>query len=134
LTYRFRYYSAPVDFGAPASIKIPKSVCFTITGGPDQKAVAYWGYDYRYSFSHQPFTLDAQDLDFYSTAEDEYNNQGDPDPDDPTEYTGGFGIKRYCIALSGRGLALMIGLEIKVDNTEVSLQEFDIKTLIGRLG
>lgn len=89
LTYRFRYYSAPLDFGVPASLKIPKSVCFTITGGPDQKAVAYWGYDYRYSFSHQPFTLDAQDLDFYNTAEDEYNNQGDPDITDPTEYTGG---------------------------------------------
>jgi len=133
-TYRYRYYSAPIDFGTPASLKIPKSVCFTITGGPAQKAVAYWGYDYKYSFQSHPFILDAQDLDFYNTTNDEYNNQGSPDPDDPTEYVGGFGIKRYCIPLSGRGLALMIGLEIRVNNTQVSLQEFDIKTLLGRIG
>ena len=108
-------------------------MCLTITGGPNQQAVAYWGYDYKYAFKSHPFILNGQDLDFYSTAEDEYNNQGSYDPDDPTEYVGGFGIKRYCIPLSGSGLALMVGLEIDVESTLVSLQEIDIKTLIGRL-
>lgn len=132
-TYRMRFYSAPMDFGSGAQIKKPKRVCFTITGGPDQKAVAYWAYDYQYAFKSHTFTLDAADLDFYNTTNDEYNNQGDPDPDDPTEYTGGIGIKRYCIPLTGSGLALMVGLEIDVDNSFVSLQEFDVQTLLGRL-
>lgn len=132
-TYRLRFYSSPLDFGQSAGIKKAKRMCLTITGGPSQKAVAYWGYDYKYSFKSHPFTLDAQDLDFYNTAEDEYNNQGDPDPDDPTEYTGGFGIKRYCIPLTGSGLALMVGLEVDVNNSHVSLQEIDIQALLGRL-
>jgi hypothetical protein len=132
-TYRYRYYSAPLNFGQPGNLKIPKEMCMTITGGPAQKAVAYWGYDYIYSFKKYPFTLDAQDLDFYNTTNDEYNNLGDPDPDDPTEYTGGYGIKRYRIPLSGSGIALMIGLEIDVNNTQVSLQEIDIKALLGRI-
>jgi len=131
-TYRLRYYSAPLDFGSAARIKKPKVALMTITGGPDQKATAFWGYDYTYDFKSFPFRLDAQGLDFYNTAEDEYNNQGDPDPDDPTEYTGGFGIKRYRIPLSGSGLALTLGLEVRVDNSVVSLQEIDVQTLLGR--
>ena len=130
--YRMRYYSAPLDFGNAARLKKPKKMFLTITGGPDQKATAYWGYDYKMSFKAYPFTLDAQDLDFYNTAEDEYNNQGDPDPDDPTEYTGGFGIKRYQIPLQGVGNALTVGLEVTVDNSFVSLQEIDVLTLLGR--
>ena len=82
-SFRMRYYSSPLDFGASARIKKPKKACFTVTGGPNQKAVCYWGFDYKYSFKSHPFTLDGQDLDFYNTAEDEYNNQGDPDVNDP---------------------------------------------------
>lgn len=132
-TYRYRYYSVPLDFQSTSQLKFPKSMGLTITGGPAQKATAYWGYDYTFNFKSFPFTLDAQDLDFYNTAEDEYNNQGDPDPDDPTEYTGGFGIKRYKIPLTGDGLALTVGLEVAVNNSHVSLQEIDIKTLIGQM-
>lgn len=130
-TYRFRYYSAPLDFGVPNRIKKPKNCFMTILGGPNQKATAYWGYDYKYAFQSHPFTLNEADLDYYNTEGDEWEVFGD-DPVDPTEWVGGMNIERYKIPLTRSGLALTLGLEITVNGIAVTLQELAVMTLLGR--
>jgi hypothetical protein len=137
-SYRFRYYTHPQLFGEPAKLKIPKEVDFTIAGGLGQQAVAYWGFSYAYLFHRQPFVLNSVTPDFYNNGpNDQYNwTPADPDydtnTDDITEYGSGNTIGEYDIPLSGSGRAVVIGLEADVLGQQLSLQEINLQTKIGR--
>ena len=126
--FRFRYYMHPQVFGMPSNLKIPKEVRYTIAGGLGQRAVAYWGFEYKYLFKSQTFLLNSETPDFY--AIDEYNIT---DEDDPTEYGSGSTIGDYQIPLSGSGTSLTIGVEVDVLGQQVGIQEINIQTKMGRL-
>ena len=129
--YRFRYYTHPQTFGAPANLKMPKEVDFTISGGVGQPATCYWGFDYKYLFKRQAFTLNSDTPDFYNI--DEFNITTSDDPLDPTEYGSGSAIGRYAISLSGSGCSVIIGLEADVSGGQVSIQEMNLQTTMGRM-
>lgn len=137
--YRFKYYMHPQTFGQPANLKIPKEVDFIVAGGLGQRAVAFWGYGYRYLFQSQPFILNSEIPDFYNNGpNDQYNwtpadTDYDEDTDDITEYGSGSTIGEYPIPLSGSGNALIIGFEADVLGQQLSLQEINIQTKIGRM-
>lgn len=126
--YRFRYYMHPQVFGLPANLKIPKEVDFTIAGGLGQTATCYWGFDYVDLYKSYVFTLDSITPDFYNV--DEFNIT---DPDDPTEYGSGGTIGRYTVSLSGSGCGVIVGIEVNVAGQQVSLQEINLQTKIGRM-
>jgi len=126
--YRFRYYMHPQTFDVPSNLKIPKEVDFTIAGGLGQRAAAYWGFSYKYLFESQAFTLNSETPDFYNI--DEYNITA---TDDPTEYGSGSTIGTYQIPLSGSGTSVVIGLECDVLGQQLSLQEINLQTKIGRM-
>jgi hypothetical protein len=127
-SYRFRYYMHPQTFGEPANLKIPKEVDFIIAGGLGQDAVCYWGFGYGYLFERQPFVLNSVTPDFYNI--DEYNIT---DEADPTEYGSGSTIGAYEIPLNGSGTGVVIGLEADVLGQQLSLQEINLQTKMGRM-
>lgn len=136
--YRWRYYMHPQTFGEAAALKVPKEVDFVIAGGLGQRAVAYWGFDYRYIFDQQPFTLDAVTPDFYNNGpNDQYNwteddGDFDEDTDDRTEYGSGSTIGEYEIPMAGSGRTVLVGLEADVLGQQLALQEINLQTKMGR--
>lgn len=125
--FRLRYYMHPQTFGEPSKLKVPKEVDFIIAGGLGQDAVCFWGFGYTYQFDRQAFVLDSVTPDFYGI--DEYNIT---DEDDPTEYGSGSTIGTYEVQLSGSGTSIVVGLEVDVKGQQVSIQEINIQTKIGR--
>jgi hypothetical protein len=114
---------------------VPKEIDFIIAGGEGQWATCYWGFDYIYRFKSETFKLTSTSIDYYNTTGDEYGDYGEDDTDDdPTEYWGrGNTIGRYTVYPTGSGVALMVGLEVTVEQNPVSIQQMDIQTLIGRM-
>lgn len=138
--YRIRYYMHPQTFGDASKLKIPREADFIIAGGLGQLATCYWGFGYKYLFQSHVFRLDSVTPDFYSIIDigDRFDwtpddPDYDPETDDITEYGSGSTIGEYEIPLSGSGTSLVIGLEVNVVGQQVSIQEINIQTLIGRI-
>ena len=136
------YQTHPMDFGSPADLLFPKQVDVTIIGGQTGQLALSWGFDYNAIDSVTSKDL-AQGGDF-SYWDDNFPPLGlGAEWNDPDNFPGAVGqlgywstgqtIRqlRYNIWGSGRNIAL--GFSINVLGSTISIQEFDIQALKGRI-
>ncbi len=120
-TYVMRYYSPNLTFGEPSKLKFLKKIKPTIIGGNSVVVTFKWGYGFNSSFkSFVVNLLNFGDFSPYGIAQ--YGID---------EYSGGIEYVVPNINTSGSGTNIVVGLEATITD-QVSLQEFNIYTLLGR--
>jgi hypothetical protein len=120
-TYRMAYYSSHFDLGTPSTVKLLKKVGFTIVGASGASLALKYGFDYTQSYRSLPFYLGVSSPDEYGTAE--YGI---------AEYSSGIVFNNQKIQTGGSGNVLQIGLEVSINNFEISVQKLDVFCKIGR--
>lgn len=121
-TYLMAYYTTPLTFGSPSTNKIPKQVDLTLIGGQGQTFSLFWAHNYRTDYKSQSGTIAAGSVSYYGEAE--YGED---------EYAASTAISRKKINVSGSGAAVTIGFESSINGFALSVQEFNIQALVGRI-
>lgn len=120
--YTFKWASMPLDFGSPTNAKLLKSIDYTIFSlFEETSATARWGFDGNLA-RKKAIDIDALIPAYYSEA-----TFGDT-----TFGASGSTIRRYRINTKGSGDLVRIGLDVKIKGNEVSVQEINVQTLLGR--
>ena len=120
-TYRMAYYSNHFDLGTPSLVKMLKKVGFTIVGASGVGLALKYGFDYTNSYRSLPFYLGTSNPDEYGIAE--YGI---------AEYESGIVFDNQKIQAGGSGNVLQIGLEVEINNFEISVQKLDVFCKVGR--
>lgn len=120
-SYRMAYYSSHFDLGTPSQVKLLKKVGFTIVGGSGKGLALKYGFDYSESYRSLPFSLVEVNPAEYGIAE--YGI---------AEYSSGIVFDNQKIQAGGSGNVLQIGLEVEIDNFEISIQKLDVFCKVGR--
>jgi len=120
-TYRMAYYSNHFDLGSPSSVKLLKKVGFTIVGASGVGLALKYGFDYTNSYRSLPFYLGTSNPSEYGIAE--YGI---------AEYETGIVFDNQKIQAGGSGNVLQIGLEVDINNFEISVQKLDVFCKVGR--
>jgi hypothetical protein len=121
--FTFKYSSMPLDFGEPAKDKFMKSIDYTIFSlFEETNATARWGYDGNLT-RKKAIGIDALIPAYYNEA-----TFGDT-----TFGASGSTIRRYRVNTRGSGSMARIGLDVKILGNEVSVQEINVQTLLGRI-
>jgi len=120
-TYRMAYYSNHFDLGTPSSVKMLKKVGFTIVGASGVGLALKYGFDYTNAYRSLPFYLGTSNPDEYGIAE--YGI---------AEYESGIVFDNQKIQAGGSGNVLQIGLEVEINNFEISVQKLDVFCKVGR--
>jgi len=123
-TYDLSYFSNPLDFGNAANLKFLKKFTLTIIGGQSTQAVLNWGYDYSAAYEKETFTLAAQKVAEYGSAE--YNT-------DDAVYSTGIILNTSGVNTTGNGSVVTVGVEATINDGPFSIQKIDILALLGRL-
>jgi hypothetical protein len=120
-TYIMKYYSPHLTFGDSSKIKFLKKMKPTIIGGNSTTLTFKWGYGFNDSFKSYSVNLENfGSFPFYGNAQ--FN---------VAEYSGGSQYIVPNINTNGSGTNVVVGLEVPVTD-QISLQEFNIFTLIGK--
>ena len=120
--FEFKWASMPLDFGSPTNAKLLKSIDYTIFSlFEETSAIARWGFDGNLT-RKKAIGIDALIPAYYNEA-----TFGDT-----TFGASGSTIRRYKINTTGSGDLVRIGLDIKIKGNEVSVQEINVQTLLGR--
>ena len=120
--YQFKWSSMPLDFGSPTNAKLLKSIDYTVFSlFEETSATARWGFDGNLT-RKKAINIDALIPAYYSEA-----TFGDT-----TFGASGSTIRRYKINTTGSGDLVRVGLDVKIKGNEVSIQEINVQTLLGR--
>lgn len=120
--YTMSYFSHPLDFQSPSTVKLLKNVAVALVGNYTTQVTLLWGYDYNTAYYSQILTLEAQTVAEYNVSE--YNE---------CEYTAALLVNYPRVNTKGSGNNITIGVETIVAGGSLSVQKFDILALIGRL-
>ena len=121
-SYRFRYFSPQLTFGDPSRIKFLKKIRPTIIDGSSSDIFLKWGYDFKLSTNSATFQTSSGTPGFY--GESEYT---------VAEFTEGDLITRRSLNTTGYGSVVSVGLETDVNGNSISLQDFNVLALLGRV-
>ena len=122
-TYHMRYFSNELSFGDPSRLKILKEINLIMVGGQNVTATANWAYNFSNGFSQQSFTIADVTLAEYNVSE--YNTAA--------EYSSGIIIADDFVKTTGQGKSVKVGVEAIINDNALSLQQMNIKALIGRM-
>lgn len=121
--YSMRYYSNPSSFGDPSSIKMLKKIVPTVIGGSNLNVTVKWGYDFKNDYKSFNFKLNEATVYYYNVAEFE-----------DAEFAAGASlstVKR--INTTGSGNLVTVGIEAEILDAPLSIQEFNVQAIIGRM-
>jgi hypothetical protein len=121
-SYVFQYYTNPMSFGSPATLKFLKKLAFTIIGGTGSVLNLQWGYDYTQNYRTSQQILLGGGISEYGTAE--YGT---------ATYSNGVITSRPSINSGGSGYVVTLGVTSTIDGAALSIQQIDALALIGRL-
>jgi hypothetical protein len=120
-TYILKYYTHPLNFGDPARIKILKAITTTFIGAGVIAGTLRWSYNYGSSYAYAVFSVTNGSIAEYGTAE--YGI---------AEYTTGVSFNVARTNTTGSGDNATIGIEVTINDALISIQQMDIKAVIGR--
>jgi hypothetical protein len=121
-TYPLRYYSPNLDFGDPSTLKMVKRIKTVLIGGSSQTAVVRWGYDFDDAFSGETITLASTNAALYNVAE--YNI---------AEYSSGVSVSTRVVNATRSGNTVIVGFEATIDGAPLSIQQYIVYLIQGRL-
>lgn len=120
--YTIRYYSNPMSFGNPTTLKFLKKITPTIIGGASSTFSIKWAYDFGTDYKAETYTVTQSTIAYYNVSE--YND---------AEYTAGVQTTAPRINCTGAGNLVTIGLEAPINGAPISIQEFNIQATMGRI-
>lgn len=121
-TYRFKYYTNWFDFNQPTVTKILKKIGLTFIGGNGLDVSIKWAFDYALAYQATSYTLGTESISEYGIAE--YNIG---------EYTAGVVFDNQKTQLGGSGSAIQLGVEVVIENAELSVQKMDCYVKQGKV-
>lgn len=123
-SYEMQYYSNPLSFDAPSTLKFLKKLAFTIIGGAGASASLKWSYDYKLSYFTASYTISIASGEIAEYGIAEYGI---------AEYSSGIITARPSVNTGGSGYVVTIGLTATIDGNALSIQQIDALALTGRL-
>lgn len=129
-TYTLRYFTNPMDFGAPSNLKFLKRFNLVVIGDALAQTTLNWGYDYSKNYNISVFQND-----FTQSPVAEYTAAGDTDVFEyvESEYGISVDIQTPSVNASGSGTVVTVGIESRINDASYSIQQMDIHALTGRL-
>lgn len=121
-TYFMRYYSPNLTFGDSSRLKILKKIRPTLIGGSGNLIRFKWGYGFSGKFSTYSGILFSSSIGEYGLSEFGV-----------AEYADGTVATQFSINATGNGSSVVVGLEVEIDGSAVSLQEYNIWSMVGKL-
>jgi len=120
--YTMKYYSPNLTFGDSSRLKILKKMRPTIIGGSGSVVKFKWGYDFSGSFKTFTNTLSIAGVSQYGV--DEFGLG---------EYSTGVVSTTVNINTTGDGASVVVGMEAEIEGSSMSLQEYNIWSMVGKL-
>jgi hypothetical protein len=121
-SYPLRYYSPNLDFGDPSTLKMIKRIKAVLIGGSNQVAQIRWGYDFDGIFSGEAISLNNAANSEYGVGE--YGI---------AEYSSGISISVRVVNATRSGNTVIVGFEATIDGNPLSIQQYIVYLLQGRL-
>jgi hypothetical protein len=121
-SYPVRYYSPNLDFGDASTLKMIKKIKAVLIGGSNQTAQIRWGYDFDGIFSGEIVGLNNTESALYGEAE--YGL---------AEYSTGVSISVRVVNATRSGNTIIVGFEAQIDGAPLSIQQYIVYLLQGRL-
>jgi len=122
--YVLSYFSHPLSFGNPSTLKFLKKINLTTFDGAESTVTLNWAYDYKTGFSKQAYVLPASNIAQYNISE--FNTDA--------EYSSYISlVNRKKINTTGSGTIVSIGVENTINGNSIALQEINIHALLGRM-
>ena len=121
-SYVMKYYSPNLTFGDSSRLKILKKMRPTIIGGSGSVINFRWGYDFTGNFKTSSYTLTIAGISEYGV--DEFGIG---------EFSSGTVSTTVNINTTGDGASVVVGMEAEITGSFVSLQEYNIWSMIGKL-
>lgn len=120
-SFRMSYYTNYFDLGKPNQVKVLKKISFTCIGGNNANVTLKYGFDYSNGMTSRQLTLGNIVISEYGIAEYGIG-----------EYTTGIVFDNQRVQVGGSGSILQLGVEVQVNNFEISLQKLDVFCKLGR--
>jgi len=121
-SYTMKYYSPNLTFGDSSRLKILKKMRPTIIGGSGSVVNFKWGYDFSGNFKTAITTLSIAGVSQYGL--DEFGIG---------EYSTGVVSTTVNINTTGDGASVVVGMEAEIGGSAMSLQEYNIWSMVGKL-
>jgi hypothetical protein len=122
--YRIKYRTNFLSFGDSSIVKIPKSLDLTFIAAATSEYTVSWATDYSLSPKTKQVML---------TSTADVVEYGGGDAWGVGEFGGGEVTLRKKTQLTGSGTTVQVGIEADINGTAFSIQEINIKAIIGRL-
>lgn len=123
VAFPFRYYSNAITFGDTSVAKFLKRIIPTIVGGQSSTVTVKWGYDLQGTYYSYPLSISDKNVSEYNVGEygiAEYSGTGET-------------VLRTAVNTTGSGTIIIIGIEAFISSLPLSIQEFNIQALFGRI-
>lgn len=122
-SYSLNYQSPQMSFGDTSRLKMVKNISAVFIGGGDTPVTLRWGYGFDGSFKSRTFNITSGSAVGYF-GESEFNI---------AQFSVGETTDRFNAKGTGSGTIINIALEAKISGVALSLQAFNLLTLLGKI-
>lgn len=121
-TYPLRYYTHPLDFGQPSTLKILKEIDLIMEGGDSYTIAIKWAFDFAGTYRTGTVRTSSGTAAEFGISEFSIG-----------EYGGGAGVSSKQIKAGGTGRKVTIGIETDISTAEFAVQEMNVHAILGRI-
>jgi hypothetical protein len=126
-SYRFKYYSPSLTFGAPERLKFLKKIKPTLLGSNNNIVFIKFAYDFETSYNTTEFLVESNSPALYNI--NEFGANSSP----LSEFTGGEVVtNKKSLNVTGGGSSMVVGIEADIEGNLLSVQEINILALLGK--
>lgn len=121
--YRMFFQSPQLSFGDTSKLKMLKNISAIFIGGGNTSVTVKWGYGFTSEFKSKVFNITGGNAVAYF-GESEFNI---------AEFSTGTTADVFNAKANGSGTILNIALEAQINGSSLSIQGFNIQTLLGKI-
>ena len=126
-SYRMAYYTNNSDLGDVNVTSILKKIKVIIVGGSNQLVTLKWGYDFTGNYYSAQVNIPTQTTAEYGIAEYGANATT------IAYYTSGVALTTVETTASSKGKIVQIGVEMDINNSQLSIQKIELQTKNGKI-
>ena len=126
-TYRMAYYTNNSDLGDVNVTSILKKIKVIIVGGSNQLVTLKWGYDFTGNYYSAQVSIPTQTTAEYGIAEYGANATT------VAYYTSGVALTTIETTASSKGKIVQIGVEMDINNSQLSIQKIELQAKNGKI-
>ena len=126
-TYRLSYFTNNSDLGDMNVTSILKKIKVIVVGGSNQFVTLKWGYDFTGSYYSSQVNIPTQSTAEYGIAEYGANATT------VAYYTSGIALTTIETNASSKGKIVQIGVEMDINNSQLSIQKIELQAKNGKI-